>query len=401
MGASLLGGISAGASIAGKALDSVTGIRTNSYNAHLMEEQNALNRAHQTSERMAQQAYQTSEREAVQQYMNPDNIKSRYLAAGFNPVLAMGGTSSQVVSPQGATQGGSSGGMVSPLANPFQGGLGSDFAQIVEGLSKIGLFDSNKELINSQIKNYLADTSNKEILSEINKIEKSVQENLKDTRINKAFEEYTQAIIKTAQDSKNLSKTDSEIALNKAAEELNKKLAKYHGEKAVIAGILSKELINILTTWYSTQTTVQQSNLSTANKNNSEAALNTEDLKVRGEINEQTLQLLGHQVESAYRDNQLKGFQRDILKNQAIQERVKASHAEALFWRDFIMDSLTQGMNVFSSYQKGKFFKALPSHQQQQVRLEVERLERSYSTTSTTHYDAFGNPISTSRTSVE
>ena len=49
----------------------LVGIRENSYNAHLQEEQNAESRRWSTNERLAAQQYNTSERLATQEYNNP------------------------------------------------------------------------------------------------------------------------------------------------------------------------------------------------------------------------------------------------------------------------------------------------------------------------------------------
>lgn len=388
MGASIMGGLGA----VGGILNAGGAVYNSERQIAAQREENAKNREYQTKERLATQEYNTQEREAVQAYNTPENQVTRFQKAGLNPVLAMGGTTQSVVQPQSSSPQSSPGG-ISPVANPFQGGLGDNFAAIVDGLSKIGLFDSNKRLLNSEIEKYISETSGQDTLNKLHEIEYRIKNELKDITISRAFEEYTQSIIKTAQDSKNLDKTDSEIALNKATEKLNSELSKYHGEKAVIAGILSKELINILTTWYNTQSSVQAANYGSARQSNSQAALNEIDSKSRVELNDATLAKLSEDVRESISRQGINAFQAKVIEYTANKLAPEANHAEAVFWKNFIKDLVYMGTDVFATYTTRGFYKALDSNAKARIDNEIHRMEKEYSPYTEEHvsYDSHGN----------
>lgn len=390
MGVELLGGLSAGNALFNQA----GSIYSSERQLKAQQRENQLNREYQTQERLAAQVYNTQERLDVQQYNRPENMVQRFKDAGLNPTLAMGGTSQGVVQPQ-SSSGQSSPGGITPVANPFQGGLGSNFAEIVDGLSKVGLFESNKKLINEEVRSYLLKNSGQEVLNEIQSIELEINKSLKDTRINKAFEEYTQSVLNTALMSKDVDLKQAQIELTKASKVLQDALSKYHGEKAIIANILGSRLITIIESWVTAQKSVARSNNAAAAESDSRTVLNKIDANSRVELNDAIIAKLSEDVRESISRQGINQWQAKVVEYTADKLMPEANHSELVFWKEFMKDIVNTGIDAFATYSTRGFYKALDSNAKSRIDNEIKRMEKDYAphTDSDVYYNKHGEYI--------
>lgn len=374
-----------GSSLLGSTIGALTGSYNNDKQIKAQREENRLDRAHQTSERIASQEYNTSERLATQEYNTPSAQVERYRDAGLNPALMTGGTAQSVVNPQSSSPVGAGGHGLSPLANPLQGGLGSGFADIVKGLSDIGLFDSNKRLINEQVESLILKNTSQELLNDFQNVQNEIRKVTKSDEIGKSFQEYLLAEINVHNAHKQGDDIQASTSLKKAQEQLahaqssmNLALSKLHGNKAVIAELASSELKSIINTWKNTQKSAQAANYGAANQSNSQAELNKIDAKSRVELNDATIAKLGEDVRSLVSSQGVDENRANLLN--LISQRIKPSsdHSELVFWKDFAKDVINTGLEAFATVTTRGAYKALSQSQKEKIDFQLEIMKEMY-----------------------
>lgn len=102
--------------------DTISGVSTNAYNAHIQQEENQKNREFQALEAEKQRSFQQQQTNQLLEYNSAPAQVQRYQQAGINPATAFsssaGSAGSAMTAPMGAVPSGSSG--ISPVQNPLK-----------------------------------------------------------------------------------------------------------------------------------------------------------------------------------------------------------------------------------------------------------------------------------------
>lgn len=208
MGATL-SGIGALASGSSNVVGGIAGIRQNSYNAHLQEEQAALNRqfnaqeaeksrAWSTNERLAQQVYNTGEREAAQayntserlatqQFNSPAEQAKRLRAVGINPAVYFSGSGPSAVASSPQSSSPSSSSVPSPAQASFSGAVSPVVANIPQLMTGAG--DMIRALTDANVGQHsisLIDANVEKALSEVYTNQQIAQAKELENQLNRA-----------------------------------------------------------------------------------------------------------------------------------------------------------------------------------------------------------------------
>lgn len=272
MGATL-SGIGALASGSSNVVGGITGIRQNSYNAHLQEEQAELNRqfnaqeaeksrAWSTNERLAQQVYNTGEREATQDYNtserlatqnynSPGEYAKRLRAAGINPAVYFSGSGPSAVasSPQSSTPASSS--VPSPVQASFAGGISPVVANIPQLMSGAGdmiraLTDANVghhsiSLIDANVEKALSDVYTNQQIAQAKELENQLNRANLPNNIRKAILEVSALAAQIGLTHNESEKAKAQKRLIELQSKTESKIADLKGTESLTAALYLKK----------------------------------------------------------------------------------------------------------------------------------------------------------------
>lgn len=241
---SVVSGIADGVSAGAGLLGTMVGIRSNSYNAHLQEEQNALNRQWSTNERLAAQQYNTQERLATQDWNNPVHMAQMYRAAGVNPQISGSTMASAASSPQSSSVGSASGG-ISPV-NAFNiPQLISSGADLVNAFNNAGVGKANIELMSEQAKYVIEQKLGQQIANDLQSLERDFRHAELPARITKSFEELANLRVQKSLALKQGKVFDEEAKLKQVETAVQRAIEKLKGEELVKAQFYNQRLDSI------------------------------------------------------------------------------------------------------------------------------------------------------------
>ena len=291
--------------------NTVGNIRSNSYNAHLQEEQNALNRqynaeeaekqrAWSTNERLAVQAYNTSERQATQQWNSPQHMMQMQRSAGLNPaVYGQGTTSAAASSPQSSSPGSASPASLSTGASVMNmPQLMSGMSDMIVALSKTRETEATLPLIGAQVENWLKQNVGQDITNELLSIQRDVQKSNMPNDIKRSVLEVANLEVAIELSKNENEKKKAETKLVKLKQKTEKKLAKLHGYQAIINKIEAENIQNRIDAQLDLLRSQKKSNEASAYKTTQEGKT-VESMRP-------------HQVTSQIIENGIKGVDFDI-----------------------------------------------------------------------------------------
>lgn len=362
-----------GAEIIGSALTGGTnligdliGIRKSSYNAHLQEEQNALNRefnaqeaekqrAWSTNERLAAQQYSTQERLAAQDYQTKSvatNIRNAYSAmrgVGVNPavfgqgVMASGSSSSPAQSsPAGGASASFNGGISPVVANMPQ--LLTGAADLMNAFTNSGVGDANIKLMDANARLALQKMYGEEKANALKDLEIELQRSSLPAKIKSAFQDLAklnveidflhEQVYNTSEDTqlKKLQKslTQAEEALTKQREKTESMMTRLKGFEASQAKVTLDNLDSLLKSDIELKRSQSRDNNASAEtkelSNNISRATNLTDIE-NALFNSSTLEMLKQSTdkEKLYQELEMQVKRSKVYKNSDTAKKVDAA----------------------------------------------------------------------------
>lgn len=432
-------GASAADTLLGGGLSHYENVRNQHFQAEMLGEQQKFSREEaeklrdwQTSERVAGQEFTADQAEAsynrqrslneqqaqLQQqlvdneraYNTPAMQVQRLRNAGLNPAVYFGGSSSVVGSNNvSAPSSGSQPIPSSPTAPgsslPSSGGFPStqlpsfnfDFADTISKLATAGKTMSETKTIdlmrNPQYKELLTRIAGQELSNESIKLANTFDSLSLPKRLEKLGNEVANLAVQTLLAESDIDRTKSQTALNKAYERLQDALRDKTDTEYLIA---KNELAHWKQSYdnkLKTDASERAKNYGLANEANTRAEVNKSQVKINefvAKIKESesdfTWSMLHNELEGLKRDNLIKDEQLRAAEAAADIAKVNASHAEELFWKDFIGDIVQQGFDAFLGYRNMKSWERLSSASQQNASRKIEEMKWKYGDSFTDTY---------------
>lgn len=352
-------------------LDFLGDAENNYWQAKQMEHQYIYNKNLQTHSAELAQRQWNEQFDKTNQYNLPANQVARLMAAGINPFV-----DSSTAAPVAGTaqpQGPSSIGVPSVSTPPVPvSGSSAGLRELVEAAKAAKEVPYMEELIQARIKDLLGKVTDAEARAELNKVLADIHNTL--GRENKDLENkllkkqipYLQSLTDKA-DMEGLLAwkqgclADAKAALTSAEyanyEGLINRLFKVYESQARMNNAAAGESVS--------QTKLNISRTTAQDIENGLNALLFEDkqTKFRAEIDKLTL------------ENGIAAYQLDVAAAKAKEAKVRGDHAEMLFWRDFVLETLEGATDIASNLQKIKSFRSLSESSQKKVEAEVKHME--------------------------
>ena len=98
---------------------------------------------------------------------------------------------------------------------------------------------------------------------------------------------------------------------------------------------------------------------------------------------------LDQELRNLEKEGAIMDWQVDAAKSAAKIAQVNADHAEALFWKDFIMDIVTNGFDAFLGYKNSKSWERLSKSSQSRAESRIKELEMQYGDSYTDEYTSY------------
>lgn len=405
IGASILGG----SALVGTAATALTNKSNQNFGAAESEKarqwstnERLATQQYNTSEREAAQQYNTSERLATQSYNDPRNQMMLMRAAGANPSAMANGVSFVGAQPQhsqgaSSSPGSSSTPSIGTAQVPNIPQLISSGSDLVNALAKNKETEASLPLINQQVEYYLKQTYGQQLTNDLMELEKTLKQSTLPASIKKLFEEVAKLQFEKVVAQNLGKKYENEAVLAKAQESLAKATEKLTVEQAIQAQFITSHQQQSFDSMLRLQNSQSASNYASANEANTRAELNKSEVKVNEFVakikqseSDFTWSMLHTELEGLKRDNLIKDEQLRAAEAAADIAKVNASHAEALFWKDFIGDIVQQGFDAFLGYRNMKSWSRLSSASQQDVARRVEEMKWKYGDSFTDTYKGKG-----------
>lgn len=415
-------GIGLGLSGGSNLLNTAVGIRTNSYNAHLQQEMAAEQMAWQTEEaekarsyntleRQATQEYNTSEREAAQaynyrmwnlenQYNAPDKQAARLRAAGINPAIAMGQNGVSSVSVQSApSHGASSSPGSSPMPaqvqgiSPVQQPLGLDVKALASMISSLAgarkdsvEADRILKLTDKQVEQIANDAQLKKALSDSYQIDNQIKSADLPYRYKNAYykarslqydalNSYLDGDLKTAQ-----------IKLTEANERLSAAERSLTDAKQQLVALDVKNYNRNLDSLIKNRASQNASNYAQADRDRASADLTRLEKTIRHNMQGAIEGEIYENWQNAAKQGKILGSQISAAEAIAEQARYAADNKEIVFWKDLIIDVLSEGANianVFATFKNAKSWRMMSESSKDRVQQRIEEMQWKYGDQST------------------
>lgn len=396
MGDWISGVASGGANLVG----SLIGIRQASYAAHLQEEQNELNREFNreeaekqrvwsTNERLAMQGYNTSERLASQAYNSPVMQVQRLRQAGINPSVYFSGNSTQgMASPQSAPS--------VPVGTPasfHQGAvpvvpqipqLMSGFADLINAFSKSRESKASASLMSEQARLVIEQVIGQKTANDLADLERSFHRSTLNPRIKKALLEVAKLRGECALMEKQGKVFESEERLNNAKVSVEHELKKLKGTEALSAQFYYSKIEDIFKQESALRKSQTTKNLAEGENARSNASLVRYTESVERALEANKIDMAISEANKAFNDELISQEQVKAAEAAAEIAKVNASHAEANFWKDYILEIISGGVNAFAEVKNALSWKRLSDAEKKRVELRAKDIEKKYSPRSST-----------------
>lgn len=409
-------GISAGTSLLGGIGDSTLGYNQQSHMLNrqmdFQREENQINRDWNTREaekarqhqsylqgqqfvqtgllQNQQQEYNLQSMAQQAEYNSPVYQRQQLQAAGINPNVYFGQQSS--FSGSSGIAGGSPSAPSAPASPQASGNFGlnpigfqpshlniANIASSVGGMIR-DLAEAKKlgvetgmlpDEISAKIRSMNAQTD----LNAALKIGQQISNELQNAKLPYAFRmaqtELEQALKNLELTEQNTLTSKSQEQVNKALDRMNYELANLHGKEAEKLGL------DIKTYMVNLKSIINLRSAQSAESNASAALMNwkTEFSKLSSGIE---IQRMTQSLSNLEKEGSILSWQVDAARSAAQIAGVNASHAEELFWKDFILDIVSEGFDAFLGYRNSKSFRNLSNASQADVARKIEDMRYKY-----------------------
>lgn len=361
--------------------------RNRERNIDAQNEAAQTNRDWQTVEAEKARQFSADQQQKAMDYNSPVYQVNEFSKAGINPVLAMSGGSGV-----GSVSGGSAAPSASPVSglSPVQGqpvGL-----HIPETVQSVGAFlksiaDAKKSGIETD---YLEETffdavskfHNEQTLSTLEVASKEmdnyIKHRVKDAKVQQAWEELDEVGTRVVMNQASASESFSRSDLNKAMERMNDALANYHGENAMYLKLQVQNFYRDFESMLKLRESEAKRNRTQADVNSSIKKLNDFQSEVNRNMQGAIEGSLFDSWQNLVKEGKILDWQIDAARSAAQIAGVQASHAEVLFWKDFITDVFDSGFNAFLGYKNSKSWENLSKASRDRVASRIQELKWKY-----------------------
>lgn len=342
-----------------------------------------------TNERLAAQEYNTQERLATQEYNSPVNQMKMMRAAGLNPQALGQGVSFVGAQPQSS----------SPASAPMSGigtsqvpnipQLISSGSELVNALTKSKETEASLPLLGEQVKYYIQKTFGEQINNDLMQLEKKFKESTLPANIKSKFEELAKLEFEKVVAQQTGEKFKSENELIKTQNDVEKVIQNLKGEELIQAKYLTENWHRINNAMINLQKSQTAENYASAESHKADAALTRWQESFNRSNNDIIVSKLDQELRNLEKQGSIMEWQVDAAKSAAKIAEVQADHAEALFWKDFISDIVTQGFDAFLGYRNSKSWERLSKSSQSRAESRIRELEMQYGDSYTDEYSAY------------
>lgn len=427
----LAGAVLGGTGLIGSILNNETSSSNVAAQLGMQIKENQKNRDWQTAEAEKSRQFTTSERLAQQQfalgamgqnanlqlrndkamadynamYSSPVYQREQLEKAGINPAVYFGQQSSFGGSNVGAGSVGSpsapSGvqphgvGSVSGLSpvsyQPFDlmiPQLGESIASTIKSLSQSGVDKATIQKLGEEARNMFQDSRLKQFQADYqalyNKFAESDLPNKLKEQIAHVALLQQQKITAAAQGELFTSQQE----LVKATEKMNEQLAKLHGFEAEQAQFMVNHMqqqFDKMMKLYDSEiglNTAKTYEASATGYNQEQQGVEKEFMNKFNDLNQKDLyKALKSEIKARQHTHEFTEFELKQLEYATEQARVAASHAEALFWKDYVLSCVEGGVNVVSAFtylKSAKSWLNMSKASQKRVELKERELNVKY-----------------------
>ena len=361
--------------------------RNRERNIDAQNEAAQTNRDWQTVEAEKARQFSAEQQQKAMDYNSPVYQANEFKKAGINPVLALQGGSGVA-----SVNGGSSSPSASPVSglSPVQGQpVGLNIPEAVQSMGAFlkSIADAKKSGIETD---YMEQTffdavskfHNEQTLSTLEVASKEmdnyIKNRVKDAKVQQAWEELdevgTRVVLNQASANESFSRSD----LNKAMERMNDALARYHGENALYLKLQVQNFYRDFESLLNLRASEVKRNRTQADVNTSIKKLNDFQSEVNRNMQGAIEGSLFDSWQNLVKEGKILNWQIDAARSAAQIAGVQASHAEVLFWKDFITDIFDSGFSAFLGYKNAKSWDRLSKSSRDRVAARLEELKWEY-----------------------
>lgn len=413
-----------GASLVGNVLDSTVGYNQQSHMQNkaldAQREENQLNRDWQTNE--AEKARQfaagqlqqqnqfqremqsgqfshDSQMQLQQSRLNSPVFQRQQLErAGINPQVYFGNQSSfggssapstgtpSVSSPGSAPSVGSSPSGLNPIGfQPSKLAIGSLLRDLAASAKDLGDNKRAQDMLFEQIRSL----STQSDLNTVLKVGHDIANYLNKQKLPL---DYEKAVLDLYKASTEIELNEENAITQRSLQKVNDALAKLHDAQAKLTdkeiekiGIEILEYPNILKATVSHLKSEAVRNYASAEESRavarnqiSQSELTDLERIIKRNVQGSIEQEFYQRVNNMAKEGKILDWQVDAAESAAQQARVAASHAEELFWKDFVMDVIQGGVSAFTDIRNSKSWSRMSDASQRRVDAKLKEIEYQY-----------------------
>lgn len=376
------------------------------------KEENQLNRDWQTAEAEKNRQFEQEQVLQAQQYQSEQwehqfnqELSHRFdIPAGINPAVyySSKGAASSVGSPVSApspahgSMPGSVGGL-SPV--PFQAQR-FDIPQLMTALGSMfsGLADAQKSgaetqeimsTLQSKIRSAIANSDTAESMALMSKLNVELQKSSFPIALKRAAADYEKVVSEIELNKQKGLSEKSIQSLNSAHEKLMNAMENLNSKQAEKLGLEMPYVVQYMTSSIKESASRTAENYASAESHKADAALTRWQESFNRSNNDIIVSKLDQELRNLEKEGSIMDWQVDAAKAAAKIAEVNADHAEALFWKDFIMDIVTNGFDAFLGYKNSKSWERLSKSSQLRAESRIKEIEMQYGDSYTDEYSAF------------
>lgn len=414
-------GITAGASLVGNIGSAIIGEDSSSSNVNkqlnAQRAENQKNRDWQTAEAEKNRNFQlgtfntslhqqTSEREAAQQFQShqwqhqfQEELSHRFdVPEGVNPAVyfsshgAAAGVGGSVSSPTTGSPSSPSGSMPSGVAGLNAVGYQPMNLQVPQLMSSLGSMMSGlanakkagvetdflEKSLRDRLRQAMSNADMAQIAVALGDLDKKFQESTLPDRVKKVAADYKKVLTDIDLTGEKILTEKEEQHLKRVTSDLNDALAEYNKSAKRKLDIEILYLPNLIKSQILSNRGSAAAGFGAAEESHSSAQL----LDLKRIIMRNTQSALEEQewarLVQMQNEGLISSWQIEAARSAAEIAGVNASHAESLFWKDFIMDILQGGFDAFLGYRNMKSWDRLSKSAQSNAQRKIEQMKWEY-----------------------
>lgn len=345
-----------------------------------------------------QQISEASQLRIWNQTQSPTAQAHEYMKAGINPAAAMAHGMSGAV-PAAASPAGVHPVVGDGSAHPATSVAGGQLSGIASIINAVGSFTSNKaqaykiyEMLDSEIGRNLSDARYKDLLSDYQTVANSIYKIFGHTEKSaEILNTYNNALLLAAKGNTEAAKA---VMLDMQGKLFDKQGQKIDKELPFVAQAMQATINNLDSQTELneakklTEPSVRAANYAAAEEHHASAGAINYDTSFKKAIESGRLAMFADDLYKSFNSTIVSDADKERAIAAAKAASVAADHAEANFWKDYILDilggtteAIGRGAGAYRDLKFSKAFTSLSKEQQRKVAAQVDNLELQYGDT--------------------